>query len=166
MALTVVSPTGPWDGGGGGTGPWNGGGGGGTGPWDGGGSRGGGTGPWNGGGGGGTGPWDGGTGPWDGGGGRRQCPRCSKTLSSKYALQVHERDVHATGPRTYACKICSKVYASQNSYRVHMSLKHRPGIPPRGSSTVPVPAATTGSSSDTGRGKAALVPPTFLHPGY
>lgn len=56
---------------------------------------------------------------------RRQCQACGKMLSSKYALQVHMRDVHSDVKRNYSCAICNKVYASQNSYRVHMSLKHR-----------------------------------------
>nr|XP_045585927.1 broad-complex core protein isoforms 1/2/3/4/5-like isoform X3 [Procambarus clarkii] len=57
--------------------------------------------------------------------GRRQCDVCGKTLSSKYALQVHMRDVHTEVRRTFTCSLCNKVYASQNSYRVHMSIKHR-----------------------------------------
>ncbi|KAK3852637.1 hypothetical protein Pcinc_039223 [Petrolisthes cinctipes] len=57
--------------------------------------------------------------------GRRQCDVCGKTLSSKYALQVHIRDVHTEVRRTFTCTLCNKVYASQNSYRVHMSIKHR-----------------------------------------
>lgn len=57
--------------------------------------------------------------------GPRRCTVCAKLLSSKYALQVHMRDVHCGARRTYACSLCNKVYASQNSYRVHVSLKHR-----------------------------------------
>ncbi|KAK8754674.1 hypothetical protein OTU49_017532 [Cherax quadricarinatus] len=57
--------------------------------------------------------------------GRRQCDVCGKTLSSKYALQVHMRDVHTEVRRSFTCTLCNKVYASQNSYRVHMSIKHR-----------------------------------------
>ncbi|XP_037798974.1 broad-complex core protein isoforms 1/2/3/4/5-like [Penaeus monodon] len=69
--------------------------------------------------------------------GRRQCDVCGKSLSSKYALQVHMRDVHTEVRRTFTCSLCNKVYASQNSYRVHMSIKHRqqqspqvPTLPP------------------------------------
>ena len=61
----------------------------------------------------------------DGWSGRRQCGLCGKVLSSKYALQVHARDVHSDVRRNFSCRLCGKVYASQNSYRVHMSLKHR-----------------------------------------
>lgn len=56
---------------------------------------------------------------------------CGKTLSSKYALQVHMRDVHTEARRTFICTLCNKVYASQNSYRVHMSMKHRHQTPPQ-----------------------------------
>lgn len=35
------------------------------------------------------------------------------------------RDVHTEVRRTFTCTLCNKVYASQNSYRVHMSIKHR-----------------------------------------
>lgn len=62
--------------------------------------------------------------------GRRQCDVCGKSLSSKYALQVHMRDVHTDARRYFTCSLCNKVYASQNSYRVHMSIKHRqPQLP-------------------------------------
>lgn len=54
---------------------------------------------------------------------------CGKTLSSKYALQVHMRDVHTEARRTFTCTLCNKVYASQNSFRVHMSMKHRAQAP-------------------------------------
>ncbi|XP_066980761.1 transcription activator GAGA-like isoform X14 [Macrobrachium rosenbergii] len=57
--------------------------------------------------------------------GRRHCDVCGKSLSSKYALQVHMRDVHTEARRYFTCSLCNKVYASQNSYRVHMSIKHR-----------------------------------------
>ena len=56
---------------------------------------------------------------------RRACPVCRKVLSSKYALQIHLRDVHAEARRNFSCSFCNKSYASENSYRVHMSLKHR-----------------------------------------
>ncbi|MPC30974.1 hypothetical protein E2C01_024246 [Portunus trituberculatus] len=41
------------------------------------------------------------------------------------------RDVHTEARRTFTCTLCNKVYASQNSYRVHMSMKHRHQTPPQ-----------------------------------
>lgn len=53
-----------------------------------------------------------------------ECPYCFKHLGSLSSLKIHIRDLHS-GNTQVPCRICNRLYRSQNSLSNHMSIYHK-----------------------------------------